>query len=68
MMKCAFTLSFFCIFFLLSVFICVYLWFQSSSVALCAEAGEDCQGCFLGALASLAYGADARRASVFAGT
>jgi len=29
----------------------------SLSVNLCAEVGEDCQGGFLGAFASLAYGA-----------
>jgi hypothetical protein len=58
--------SLFCIFHLLSVFICVYLWFHSSSVTSSPETGEDCQRCFFGALASLAYRADARGASIFA--
>ena len=31
-----------------------------------AEAGEDCHGCFFGALASFAHGADAGRAAFFA--
>jgi hypothetical protein len=51
-------------FFLLSVFICVHLWFQ---MFFCAEAREDCQGCLFCALAALSYWADARRAAVFAG-
>src|SRR5580704_2670174 len=52
------------IFFLLSVFICVHLWFQ---MCFCAEAREDCQGCLFCALAAFSYWADARWAAVFAG-
>src|ERR1700730_7600208 len=52
------------LFFLLSVFICVHLWFQ---LLFCAQAREDCQGCLFCALAAFSYWADARRTAVFAG-
>jgi hypothetical protein len=55
-----------CIFLFLSVSIRVHPWFRSYFQSR-PEAGEDCQGGFFGALASLAYGAYARGASIFAG-
>ena len=69
-MESVFIIRSFCIFLLLSVFICVHPWFHSFSVppsSSRAEAGEDCQGGFFGALAALADRADAGGAAVFAG-
>ena len=56
--------------FAFSSFICVHLCLSVVRFLVfvsCAEAGEDRQGRFFGALASFAYGADARRAAIFAG-